>query len=113
METPIESTSGHSLQEIMKKKTVFSPVPAFLRVNLRATNLHHLWEVITFVRLATCSRDGAGCGAGNACCTFNTPPWFYKQLSHPTTDDIEMRVCTDDPRNTEDIAIEIIEIYIQ
>jgi hypothetical protein len=24
-----------------------------------------------------------------------------------------MRVCTDEPRSTEDIAIEIIEIYIQ
>jgi hypothetical protein len=57
--------------------------------------------------------DGAGCSAGNACCTFNTPPWFYKQLPRHTTDDIEMRVCTDEPRNTEDIAIESIEIYIQ
>jgi hypothetical protein len=24
--------------------------------------------------------------------TLNTPPWFYKQLQQPTTDDIEMRV---------------------
>jgi hypothetical protein len=57
--------------------------------------------------------DGEGCGSQSACCTFNTPPWFYKQLPQPTTDDIEMRVCTDEPRNTEDIAIEIIDIYIQ
>jgi hypothetical protein len=56
--------------------------------------------------------DGAGCSAGNACCTFNTPPWFYKQLP-PTTDDIEMRVCTDESRDTEDIAIESIHIYVQ
>jgi dynein heavy chain len=60
-----------------------------------------------------CLWDGAGCGAQSACCTFNTPPWFYKQLPQPITDDIEMRVCTDEPRSTEDIAIEIIEIYIQ
>jgi hypothetical protein len=56
MGTPIESTSGHSLQELMSKKTVYTLAPAFLRVNLRAAHLHHLWEVITFVRLATCSR---------------------------------------------------------
>ncbi len=37
--------------------------------------------------------DGAGCGLNNACCFFNNPPWFYKQLPQPTTDDIEMRVC--------------------
>jgi hypothetical protein len=57
--------------------------------------------------------DGAGCGAQSACCTFNNPPWFYKQLPQPTADDIEMRVCTDEARSTEDIAIEIIEIYVQ
>jgi hypothetical protein len=57
--------------------------------------------------------DGEGCEARSACCTFNTPPWFYKHLPQPTTDDIEMRVCTNEPRSTEDIAIEIIETYIQ
>jgi dynein heavy chain len=54
--------------------------------------------------------DGERC---NDCCAFNTPPWFYKQLPQHTTDDIEMRVCTDEARSTEDIAIEIIQIYIQ
>jgi hypothetical protein len=57
--------------------------------------------------------DGAGCSVQSACCSFNTPPWFYKQLPQPTTDDIEMRVCTDELRSSEDIAIEIINIYIQ
>ena len=36
--------------------------------------------------------DGAGCGPQSTCCSFNNPPWFYKQLPRPTTDDIEMRV---------------------
>jgi hypothetical protein len=48
-----------------------------------------------------------------SCCDFNTPPWFYKELPQPTTDDIEMRVCADEERSAEDIAIEIINIYIQ
>ena len=50
--------------------------------------------------------DGDGCTAPNPCCSFNNPPWFYKQLPQPTTDNIEMRVCK------EDVAIEIVEIYI-
>ena len=41
--------------------------------------------------------DGAGCGPLNTCCTFNNPPWFYKELPEPTTDDIEMRVCKEVP----------------
>ena len=56
--------------------------------------------------------DGAGCGPLNTCCSFNNPPWFYKQLQQPTTDDIEMRVCRDEDRN-EDIALESAEIYVQ
>ena len=57
--------------------------------------------------------DGAGCGAENTCCSFNTPPWFYRQLPQPTTDDIEMRVCRNEIRQHEDVAIEAIELYIQ
>ncbi len=57
--------------------------------------------------------DGAGCGPLNSCCSFNTPPWFYKQLPQPTIDDIEMRVCRDEGINNEDVAIEVVEIFIQ
>jgi hypothetical protein len=57
--------------------------------------------------------DGAGCGSKNACCSFNNPPWFYKQLPQSTTDDIEMRVCRDEPYENEDILIEAVEIYVQ
>ena len=31
--------------------------------------------------------EGAGCGPLNTCCSFNNPPWFYKQLPQHTTDD--------------------------
>ena len=57
--------------------------------------------------------DSAGCGPRNTCCSFNNPPWFHKQLPQPTTDDIEMRVCRDEDASNEDIAIEMVEIYIQ
>ena len=58
--------------------------------------------------------DGAGCGPLNTCCSFNTPPWFYKQLPQPTTDDIEMRVCTvGNPIDNEEVAIEIVEMYVR
>ena len=57
--------------------------------------------------------DGDDCIPGNMCCSFNSPPWFYKQLPRPTTDDIEMRVCADDLRSIEDIGIESLEIYVQ
>ena len=49
--------------------------------------------------------DGAGCGPQNTCCSFN------KQLSQPATDDIEMRICRDE--RFEDIAVEMIDIYVQ
>jgi len=56
--------------------------------------------------------DGAGCGPLNSCCSLNDPPWFYKQLPEPTTDDIEMRLCSDQ-NNNDDSPIQIAEIYIK
>ena len=47
--------------------------------------------------------DGTDC----LCCA--NPPWFYRQLPQPTTDDIEMRVCRDEG-NEENIGIQEIEI---
>ena len=54
--------------------------------------------------------DGQGCST-NACCHQNNPPWFHRQLPL-TTDDIEMRVCRDQSRRDEDMAINRVEIYI-
>ena len=57
--------------------------------------------------------DGEGCGQFNTCCSLNTPPWFMKQLSSPTSDDIEMRLCANENRDNEDITVETLEIYVQ
>ena len=57
--------------------------------------------------------DGAGCGQYSTCCSFNSPPWFRKQLTTPTSDDIEMRLCADEDRVNEDINFETLELYVQ
>ena len=57
--------------------------------------------------------DREGCSAGNTCCSFNNPPWFYKQLPQPTNDDIEMRLCRDGYNYNEDVVIETVDLYIQ
>ena len=56
--------------------------------------------------------DGQGCGGTSTCCSFNNPPWFCKQLPQPTTDDIELRVCSDREITNEDTPLEMVEIYI-
>ena len=56
--------------------------------------------------------DGAGCVRGS-CCQFNSPPWFCKDLPHPTSEDIELRLCSDDQSTDEDVPFELVEIYIQ
>ena len=55
--------------------------------------------------------DGDGCISSSTCCEFNNPPYFTKQLTRPTTDDIEVRLCIYDYRA--DIAIELIELYVK
>ena len=57
--------------------------------------------------------DGVGCTADDECCPTDNPPYFLKTLPQSTTDDIEMRVCRNEGRGNEDIAIETVEIYVQ
>ena len=57
--------------------------------------------------------DGQGCGPTSSCCTFNSPPWFNVQLSSPTTDDIEVRICGDQPIGDEDTPVQRIELYVK
>ena len=58
--------------------------------------------------------DGQGCGPTSSCCTFNSPPWFNVTLPAPTTDDIEVRICSGHGGiNTEDTPIQLIELYVK
>ena len=56
--------------------------------------------------------DGAGCVSGS-CCTFNSPPWFCKTLPHHTTDNVELRICLSHGLDDEDVALELVELYIE
>ena len=57
--------------------------------------------------------DGGDCPSTSTCCSFNKPPWFCKELSQTTTDDIEVRVCADQSSGDEDLQIEIVELFVQ
>ncbi len=57
--------------------------------------------------------DGQGCGGTSACCEFNNPPWFCKQLPQPTTDNIELRICGNEDVRNEDTPIELVEMYVR
>ena len=60
--------------------------------------------------------DGEGCGPTNTCCYDPqrevNPPWFVKTLSSPTSDDIEMRLCSNYGGDYA-TPIEIVELYVQ
>ena len=55
--------------------------------------------------------DGSGCATSSSCCSFNNPPYFTKQLSNPTSDDIEARLCN--LYIADDSPIEFIELYVK
>ena len=57
--------------------------------------------------------DGQGCGSHSTCCTFNTPPWFFKTLSSSVSDNLELRICSDEQHASEDTPLEKIELYVQ
>ena len=57
--------------------------------------------------------DGGHCEGGGSCCRFNNPPWFTKNLTSPTTDDIELRLCLSSRSFYSAVALELLELYVQ
>ena len=55
--------------------------------------------------------DGQQC-EGSCCTGTKSPPWFSVQLSAPTNDTIEVRICGDESTDNEDNPVELIELYI-
>ena len=47
------------------------------------------------------------------CCNVNGIPWFYRDLSDKTDDDIEVRSCADQLQSDEDVPIYYVEIYVK
>ena len=57
--------------------------------------------------------DGQNCTSTSICCQLNNPPWFTKNLTSATTDDIELRVYTSYLPGRDDVSLELIELYVQ
>ena len=57
--------------------------------------------------------DGENCLSSSTCCSLHNPPYFVKQLPTPTTDDIEARMCLRYSSQWANIAVELIELYVQ
>ena len=55
--------------------------------------------------------DSQGCASGSTCCD-RGGPWFTTTLSQEVSDDIELRFCSDQGPNDEDVAVDLLEIYI-
>ena len=58
--------------------------------------------------------DGQNCnGPESTCCTNPNMPWFLKTLNETTTDDIELRVCSNAGLPNEGTPLDVIEIYVK
>ena len=55
--------------------------------------------------------DGQQC-EGQCCSNGKSPPWFSVELTNTTTDNIEVRICIPQ-RSVDDVAIELLELYVQ
>ena len=57
--------------------------------------------------------DGKRCPTGNSCCANSGLPYFYRTLPYVTTDNIEVRLCANQPRPDEDVGLEELELYVR
>ena len=94
----------------------YARVPAFVGNDYFCeSGLHSVWNFPDSVLFYPNDVlwDGWNCTSTSTCCQFNNPPWFTKNLPNVTTDDIELRLCTNYESAYDDIPMELIELYVQ
>ena len=57
--------------------------------------------------------DGRDCHSNSTCCSLHNPPYFTKTLSQTTTDDLELRMCLFNDASRDNIAVELVELYVK
>ena len=57
--------------------------------------------------------DGRDCHSTSTCCSLHNPPYFAKTLSQTTTDDLELRMCLYNDASIDNIAVELVELYVK
>ena len=57
--------------------------------------------------------DGDGCGPDNSCCAQAGLPWFCRTLPQEVSEDIEVRLCSDQDTLNEEIYVDLLEVYVQ
>ena len=55
--------------------------------------------------------DGKDCYSGSKCCSNDRLPWFWRTLPQETTDDVEVRWCTQKIRDDK-VSTELLEIFV-
>ena len=107
----LETYSTCPCTHLYQDSHLMEPVPPFVKEDyFCATGSRNPYEQIFYPDDPLW--NGQGCGGTSTCCEFNNPPWFCKQLPQPTTDDIELRSCTNQGIFDEDTPLEIVEIYV-
>ena len=91
----------------------YNRVPAFVGDNFfYESGFHSRWSGVMFYPNDVLW-DGQNCTSNSTCCQLNNPPWFTKNLTNATTDDIELRIYTSNSPRSEDTPLELIELYVQ
>ena len=57
--------------------------------------------------------DGEDCLDTSNCCEINRPPYFIRNLGEKTYSDIEAKICLRRNNGRVDVAVEVIELYVQ
>ena len=77
------------------------------------SGINKKWEGELTFHPNDCLWDGEDCIPSSKCCSLHNPPYFVKQLPNSTNDDIEARLCMYHSSFDDNIAIELLELYVQ
>ena len=109
-----ERTGAYPIHGCPCDTSLYNRVPSFVGNNYFCeSGFHSVWIFDNILYSTDPLWDGQNCTADSTCCQLNNPPWFTTNLPDYTTNDIELRICTQYRPAAEDTALEFMELYVQ
>ena len=109
-----EGDSSHPTEECPCDTANYDRIPAFVGNDYFCeSGLYSAWMYVASEILYPDDVlwDGQNCTSTSTCFQLNNPPWFTKNLPASTTDDIELKLCTNYDPASDDVPIELMQEY--
>ncbi|XP_065180679.1 uncharacterized protein LOC135811377 isoform X2 [Sycon ciliatum] len=90
-----------------------SQPPAFVGNHYYCMDHGSAWRPWTITPAAHAWSNTSQCTAGSTCCNNTDMPWFHRQLDNSASDQVQIRICTDQGNSDENVGVDEAAVFVR